>query len=90
VLPGRILEVSYEALVDSPDSSKRQLLDFCGLPWHEPCLHFEDHPAPIATYSAVQAGSPLYRSAIQRWKNYASELAALQELLTSAGIQFAH
>ena len=88
VFPGRILEVNYEALVDSQESSSRQLLDFCGLPWHDACLHFEDNPAPVATFSAVQVRTPLYRSAIQRWKNYEAQLTDLRTLLTEAGIRF--
>src|SRR6202042_412562 len=31
VFPGRILEVDYEALVDSQEVQSRRLLDFCGL-----------------------------------------------------------
>ncbi len=88
VLPGQILEVSYETLVQAQEFSSRQLLDFCGLSWHDACLHFEDNPAPVATFSAVQVRTPLYRSAIQRWKNYEAQLSELRALLIDAGIQF--
>lgn len=87
LLPGRILEVRYESLVEAPESNIRRLLDFCGLPWHDACLHFEANPTPVATYSAVQARSPLYRSAIHRWKNYEPQLAGLRALLTASGIE---
>ncbi|MGH8158995.1 MAG: sulfotransferase [Rhodanobacter sp.] len=87
VFPGRILEVDYEALVESQESSSRRLLDFCELSWHDACLHFEDNPAPVATFSAVQVRTPLYRSSIQRWKNYEAQLTDLCTLLTEAGIR---
>lgn len=87
VFPGRILEVHYETVVESPEASVRQLLDFCDLPNHNACLHFEDNPAPIATYSAVQARAPLYRSAIGRWHRYETQLTELRELLRQAGIE---
>ncbi|OOG59451.1 tetratricopeptide repeat-containing sulfotransferase family protein [Rhodanobacter sp. C03] len=88
VFPGRILELEYETLVDTQEASTRQLLEFCGLPWHDACLQFENNPAPVATFSATQVRTPLYRSAIRRWKKYEAELAELRMLLSDAGIKF--
>lgn len=90
VFPGRILEVQYETLVDAQESVSRQLLQFCGLPWSDACLHFEQNRAPVATASALQVREPVYRSAIGRWKKYETELAELRELLTRAGIEISH
>ncbi|MGH8158994.1 MAG: sulfotransferase [Rhodanobacter sp.] len=84
--PGRILEVDYETLVDAQEASSRQLLKFCGLPWDEACLHFENNPSPVSTASAVQVRAPMYRNALKRWKKYGSQLNELQELLMGAGI----
>jgi tetratricopeptide (TPR) repeat protein len=84
--PGRILEMQYEALVDSQETSSRQLLEFCGLPWNDACLRFEDNPAPVNTASAVQVRGPIYRTALKRWKKYEPQLGDLIHLLISAGI----
>ncbi|NYE28781.1 tetratricopeptide (TPR) repeat protein [Rhodanobacter sp. K2T2] len=86
VLPGRIMEVQYEELVDSQELHSRRLIEFCGLPWDERCLRFEKNPSPIATASAVQVRAPIYRSALNRWKKYGAQLDALQELLENAGV----
>ncbi|GAB3385840.1 tetratricopeptide repeat-containing sulfotransferase family protein [Lysobacter fragariae] len=86
VLPGRILEIDYETIVDAQEASTRRLLEFCGLPWDEDCLRFEQNQAPVSTASAVQVREPIYRSALQRWKQYESQLAGLRVLLESAGI----
>ncbi|MFC5524384.1 tetratricopeptide repeat-containing sulfotransferase family protein [Rhodanobacter ginsengisoli] len=86
VLPGRILEMHYEALVDSQEASTRQLLEFCRLPWHDDCLRFEDNKAPVNTASVVQVRKPVYRTSLQRWKKYGAQLNELQELLNAAGI----
>ncbi|MFZ0869767.1 MAG: sulfotransferase [Rhodanobacter sp.] len=83
---GRILQVQYETLVDHQESSSRQLLEFCGLPWHDDCLRFEKNPNPVATASVVQVREPIYRSALQRWKKYEPQLSELHELLREAGI----
>jgi tetratricopeptide (TPR) repeat protein len=87
VLPGRILEVRYEDIVEDQEASTRMLLQFCGLPWDDTCLAFERNQAPVATASVVQVREPLYRSAMQRWKRYDEQLGALKALLAGAGIQ---
>ncbi len=86
LFPGRILEVDYEALVDSQESSTRELLTFCGLPWNDACLQFENNPSPTATASAVQVRQPMYRSSLKRWKKYAAQTTDLQQLLMDAGL----
>ena len=86
VFPGRILEIDYETIVDAQEDSSRRLLEFCDLPWDEACLRFEDNQAPVSTASAVQVRSPIYRSALKRWKHYEAQMAELKALLTDAGI----
>jgi hypothetical protein len=85
-MPGRILEIDYETVVDQQEASTRRLLEFCGLDWNDACLRFEQNEAPVSTASAVQVRSPMYRSALNRWKRYEPELAELKALLTGAGI----
>jgi cytochrome c-type biogenesis protein CcmH/NrfG len=84
--PGRILELEYASLVNSQEASSRQLLDFCGLPWNDACLHFENNLSPVATASALQVREPIYKNALNRWKNYRPQLEELQRLLVDAGI----
>lgn len=84
--PGRILEVQYESLVDEQEQGTRRLLDFCGLPWDDACLHFEDNPSPIATASSVQVRQPMNRRSIGRWRRYAEQTADLRKLLVDSGI----
>ena len=64
----------------------RQLLAFCGLPWNDACLNFENNQAPASTASAAQVREPIYRNALKRWKQYEAQLAELRELLGNAGI----
>jgi len=66
----------------------RQLLDFCGLDWHERCLRFEENSAPVATASAVQVRAPMYRSSVQRWRHYEPQLEGLLQLFDAAGIGY--
>lgn len=86
VLPGRILEMDYETLVTTQEASTRQLLEHCGLPWNEACLHFERNQAPSTTASSVQVRAPMHRDAVRRWTKYGKHLEELRSLLTDAGI----
>ncbi|WP_158882708.1 sulfotransferase [Rhodanobacter sp. L36] len=84
--PGRILEIDYETIVESQEASSRALIEFCELPWDDACLRFEENQAPATTASAVQVREPMYRGAMQRWKQYESQLVGLRQLLIDAGI----
>jgi hypothetical protein len=86
VFPGRILEVNYETVVESQETSTRLLLEFCGLPWDDACLRFEKNLAPVNTPNAWQVRTPIYRNAIKRWKKFEPQLQALRALLEDAGI----
>lgn len=87
LMPGRILELRYEDLVEDQAGSTRALLEFCGLPWDEACLRFEDNEAPVATASAAQVRTGMNRASMQRWKLYGERLDALRKLLVDGGIR---
>jgi Flp pilus assembly protein TadD len=79
--PGVILDVSYEDVVDDLEGQARRLIAYCGLPWDDRCLSFHRTSRPVTTSSAVQVRKPLFRSSLQRWRNYEAFLAPLlQEL----------
>jgi Sulfotransferase family len=86
VLPGRLVEVSYETLVQSPESEVRRVLGPLGLPFDPACLAFERNPDPVSTASASQVRQPLYTDALAVWRHYADLLAPAQRRLESAGI----
>ncbi len=86
VIPGRILEVEYEALVTQPERELRRVLKHCGLPWDPACLAFEENAAPVTTASAVQVRENLNTRAFGRWRLYESELQGVRTILEQAGI----
>lgn len=85
-LPGRVLSIDYEELVDHQEAVTRRLLDFCGLPWDDACLHFKRNAAPVTTPSAVQVRSTLHRDSLERWKRYGTAMDGLRAILVQAGI----
>jgi tetratricopeptide (TPR) repeat protein len=87
VLPGRVHEVHYEALVQDQRATTAALLRSCRLPWDEACLAFERNATAVATASAVQVRQPLYTSSVGRWRRLQSRLGPLIEELSAAGIE---
>jgi tetratricopeptide (TPR) repeat protein len=81
--PGRILDVDYESMVEEPEQGLRRILAFCGLDYEAGCLEFQDAQRAVTTASAVQVRQGLYKTSVQRWKKYASQLGPL---LTALGI----
>jgi tetratricopeptide (TPR) repeat protein len=81
VLPGRILDVDYQALVATPEEVARQVLDFCGLP-HEPgCTDLSRNPAPSATLSSTQVRERIHTRGIGEWRRYEAQLQSLADEL---------
>ncbi len=68
VLPGRILDVSYEEFVRDPESQARRVLDWCGLPWQASVLEFHAQERPSMTASAMQVRRPIYTHSIGAWR----------------------
>ncbi len=81
VLPGRVLDVHYESVVADQGGETRRLLEFCGLPWEEACLHYYETERAIRTASSEQVRRPIYTSSVGMWKHYERELAQLIEIL---------
>ena len=86
VIPGSFLDIDYEELVADQEGVSRRMLDYCGLSWESNCLNFHKNATPSATASAAQVRSPVYRSSVQRWRQYETELAPLADFLTQHGI----
>ena len=77
VLPGRILDVAYESVVEDQENWSRKMLSFCGLDWESACLEFHKTQRNVRTRSNVQVRQPIYRSSLARWKSYEDELQPL-------------
>ena len=81
VMPGRIHFLRYERLVDDTETEIRRLLEYCGLPFEAGCLRFWETDRAVATPSAAQVRRPIFREALQHWRNYEPFLGPLREAL---------
>ncbi|MBU4435614.1 MAG: sulfotransferase [Alphaproteobacteria bacterium] len=86
VLPGRILDVDYEALVTDQETQSRRIIAHCGLDWQDACLRFYENAAPAATASAAQVRQPIHAGSVGLWRRYAPQLAPLAAALAAGGV----
>jgi tetratricopeptide (TPR) repeat protein len=81
VLPGRILRVTYEDVVEDTEAQVRRLLDHCGLPFEPACLRFHETDRPVRTASSEQVRRPIFREGLEQWRHFEPWLAPLAEAL---------
>jgi len=81
VLPGFVLDVNYEEVVDDLETQVRRILAFCGLPFEESCLRFHETKRAVKTASSEQVRQPIYSSSVNLWRNYEQDLGELIEVL---------
>jgi tetratricopeptide (TPR) repeat protein len=86
IFPGRVIEVSYEALANAPEAQTRRLLEACNLPFEADCLAFHDRAGPAATASAVQVRQPIHQRSVGLWRRYERELRPLRDALLAEGV----
>lgn len=81
VLPGFVLRVQYEDVIDDLEGQVGRILDFCGLEFEQQCIDFHKTKRTIKTPSSEQVRQPIYRSGRDQWKNFTAHLSPLKENL---------
>ena len=81
ILPGKVLDVRYEDVVANVDEQVTRILDHCGLPFEEQCVHFHETERAIKTASSEQVRKPIYSSSVNLWRNYEGHLGPVIEIL---------
>ena len=85
-LPGRFLDLDYEALVADQEAQSRLLIDYVGLDWESACLNFHQNKTSSSTASAAQIRQPIYKSSIEKWRHYENELQPLTQALNTLNL----
>ena len=81
VLPGKVLRVQYEDVVNDTENQIRRILDYCSLPFEQSCLEFYNTDRAVRTPSSEQVRQPIYRGGLDMWQNYEPHLDALKDSL---------
>jgi tetratricopeptide (TPR) repeat protein len=83
-LPGWVLRVHHEDVVDDLEGNVRRIIDFCGLDFEPQCIEFHKTVRSVRTASSEQVRQPIYREGLDQWKNFDSWLEPLKAALGDA------
>ena len=83
VLPGRVLCVRHEDVLEDLDGSVRRILDYCGLPFEPACIDFHKTERRVHTASSEQVRRPLNRDGVGQWRPFERWLGPLKSALGS-------
>jgi len=84
VLPGWILRVHHEDVVNDLAGSVRRILEFCGLDFEPQCVDFHRTQRSVVSASSEQVRSPISREGLEQWKNFEPWLEPLKSALGDA------
>lgn len=81
VLPGKVLRVQHEEVVDDLEGNVRRILRFCGLPYESQCVEFYKTERSVRTASSEQVRQPIFREGVDQWRKFDAWLGPLRKAL---------
>ena len=81
VLPGKVLRVQHEDVVEDLEGNVRRMLDFCGLEFESACIEFYRTERAVRTASSEQVRQPIFREGLEQWRHFESYLGRLKAAL---------
>jgi tetratricopeptide (TPR) repeat protein len=81
VMPGRIVRVVHEQLVEQPEAEIRRLLASLGLDFDPACLSAHETRRAVRTASSEQVRRPINRDGVGQWRPYEAWLGPLKAAL---------
>jgi tetratricopeptide (TPR) repeat protein len=80
-LPGKVLRVQHEAVVEDLEGNVRRILEFCGLAYQPQCVEFYKTERSVRTASSEQVRRPIFKEGLDQWRNFEPFLAPLKAAL---------
>ena len=81
VLPGRILRVNNEDVIEDLEGQVKRILNFIEIPFEESCVSFHKTERSVRTASSEQVRQPINKKGMGRWRPYAKHLKPLLETI---------
>ncbi len=80
-LPGKVLRIQHEDVVEDLEGNVRRLLEFCGLEFEPACLEFYKTERSVRTASSEQVRRPIFKEGLDQWRHFEPWLGPLKEAL---------
>jgi tetratricopeptide (TPR) repeat protein len=80
-LPGKILRVEHESVVEDLETNVRRILDFCELEFEPGCMEFHKTERTVHSASSEQVRRPINREGVDQWRHYEPWLGPLKGAL---------
>lgn len=81
VLPGRILDVHYDELVERPEETMGKIAAFCGIDYQSSLVDVSRSSGRVATASATLARQGIRKDRGELWRHYERHLGTLVSAL---------
>jgi tetratricopeptide (TPR) repeat protein len=89
-LPGGILRVQHEEVVDDLEANVRRILEFCELDFEPGCVEFYKTARSVHSASSEQVRRPISRAGVDQWRHYQPWLGPLRDALGALGSGSTH
>ena len=80
-LPGKVLRVEHDQVVEDLSGSVRRILDFCELKFESACVDFHKTERRVHTASSEQVRRPINRDGVDQWRHFEPWLGPLKDAL---------
>jgi tetratricopeptide (TPR) repeat protein len=88
-LPGKVLRIQYEEVVEDLAANVRRILEFCNLDFEPACVDFHKTDRRVHTASSEQVRQPINRDGVDQWRNFDPWLGPLKKALDDLGVAYA-
>lgn len=81
VLPGRVMTIRYEDMVEDMPAVAKRIIEAAGLEWNDEILDFHKKKQAVNTLSTTQVRKGIYKDSLQSWRRYEGHLQPLVKLI---------
>jgi hypothetical protein len=85
-LPGKVLRIQHEDLVENLEANVHRILEFCGLEFEPACVEFHKTDRRVHTASSEQVRQPINRDGVDQWRNFEPWLGPFKAALAAHGL----
>jgi tetratricopeptide (TPR) repeat protein len=86
VMPERVFDIDYDAMVEDPDTQAQRIAAHCGLEYRQEMLQVERRTGMVATASSHQVRQGILKNRGGLWKRYEHHLGPMLDRLAAHGL----